>query len=201
MTRRVTAWLPPRAGPAQAGLWPEWDQPSDTRTPEPQNFLTPVPVVFPTPEPQSKLTIVPITLHQANAYVKQYHRHHGRARGCRFCIAVVDEAGVMRGVAIVGRPVARRLDDGLVAEVLRLATDGCPNACSALYGAAWRAARAQGFRRLVTYILASEPGTSLKAAGWRMVGDAGGGSWSRAGRSRTDRHPLERKVRWEVTHG
>jgi hypothetical protein len=147
---------------------------------------------------QPKLTIVPITLHEANAFVERFHRHHQAARGCRFCIAVADEDGRIRGVAIVGRPVARRLDDGYTAEVLRLATDGCPNACSALYAASWRAARAQGFRKLGTYILASEPGTSLRAAGWRLVGQRGGGSWSRSGRPRIDTHPTEQKQLWEA---
>ena len=101
-------------------------------------------------------------------------------------------------MAIVGRPVARRLDDGLTLEVNRLATDGTPNACSCLYGAAWRVARELGYRRLVTYILASESRTSLKAACWTCVGEAGGGSWSVPTRPREDKHPVEKKVRWEI---
>lgn len=146
---------------------------------------------------QSKLTVTPITLREANAYVARVHRHHGPTRGCLFCIAVADEAGAVRGVAIVGRPVARMLSDGYTAEVLRVATDGCPNACSALYGAAWRAARAIGYRRIGTYTLISEPGTSLVAAGWKLLGEAGGGSWSREGRPRVDLHPTQLKLRWE----
>lgn len=74
------------------------------------------------------------------------------------------------GVAIVGRPVSRHLDDGWTLEVNRLCTDGSRNACSALYAAAWRAARAMGYKRLVTYILESENGASLRAAGWKCVG-------------------------------
>lgn len=148
---------------------------------------------------QPKLTVIPITLREANAYVERRHRHHGPARGCFFCVGVADTEGVIRGVAIVGRPVARRLQDGYTAEVLRVATDGCPNACSALYGACWRAARAIGFRRIGTYTLTTEPGTSLRAAGWKLLGEAGGGSWSREGRPRVDLHPIQTKLRWEMT--
>jgi hypothetical protein len=105
----------------------------------------------------------------------------------------------VRAVAIVGRPVARHLADGFTAEVTRLASDGTRNACSMLYGAAWRAARALGYRRLVTYTLAEERGASLRGAGWRLVGEAGGGSWNRpkVGRARVDMHPTQRKLRWE----
>src|SRR5690242_9566683 len=115
-----------------------------------------------------RLSLVPITLTDAHEFVRQHHRHHR---------PVV-------GVAVVGRPVARGLQDGYTAEVTRLATDGCRNACSMLYGAAWRAARALGYRRLVTYILASEPGTSLRAAGWKCLGEVKGRSWDCASRPR-----------------
>lgn len=80
----------------------------------------------------------------------------------------------------------------------RLATDGTRNACSMLYGACWRAARALGWRRLVTYTLPSEGGASLRAAGWRLLGEAGGGSWSCESRPRVDRHPTQTKLRWEA---
>jgi len=99
---------------------------------------------------------------------------------------------------MVGRPVARLLHDGWTAEVLRLCTTGERNACSMLYGASWRAARALGYRRLVTYTLPEEGGASLRAAGWRCIGEAGGGSWSRAERPRVDTHPLQAKLRWEA---
>lgn len=144
------------------------------------------------------LTLRPITLRSANEFVASHHRHHKPARGCVFCLSVVDETLRVRGVAIVSRPVARMLQDGITAEVVRLCTDGAKNACSMLYSAAWRACRAVGYRRLLTYILGSEQGTSLKAAGWRLVGEAGGGSWDRPSRERTDKHPTERKQRWEV---
>jgi len=147
---------------------------------------------------QPRLTIVPLTLRAANDFVERTHRHHGAARGCKFSLAVVDEAGAVRGVAIVGRPTSRARDDGFTAEVTRLATDGCPNACSALYAAAWRAARAMGYLRMGTYILATEPGTSLRAAGWSMVGEVVGRSWSCPSRPRVDRHPLIDKQLWEV---
>jgi hypothetical protein len=143
------------------------------------------------------VTIVPCTLREACAFVAQHHRHHRPPRGCLFCIGAVVEERVV-GVAIVGRPVARALQDGFTAEVTRVATDGTRNACSALYGAAWRAARAIGYRRLVTYTLPSEGGASLRGAGWRCIGEAGGGSWSRASRPRVDMHPMQQKMRWEA---
>lgn len=147
---------------------------------------------------QPRLRVVPVTLRQANAYVAAHHRHHGPSRGCKFALAVTDGECV-RGVAICGRPVARLLDDGETLEVLRVATDGTKNACSALYGACRRVALAMGYRRILTYTLAEEPGTSLRAAGWVRAAEAtGGGSWSCPSRPRTDKHPTGPKVRWEV---
>lgn len=102
-------------------------------------------------------------------------------------------------MAVVGRPVARHNDDDWTAEVTRLAVvDGQPNACSLLYGAAWRACRALGYRRLITYTLSTEPGTSLRAAGWRVVGEVRGRSWDTPTRPRVDRHPTQDKLRWEA---
>lgn len=144
-----------------------------------------------------KLVIVPCELDEANVFVRQYHRHHRPVVGHKFSIAVSAEEKVV-GVAIIGRPVSRMLDDTWTLEVNRVATDGTKNACSALYAAAWRAARAMGYRRLVTYILNSEPGTSLNAAGWKCVGEAGGGSWSCKSRPRVDKAPLQRKIRYEM---
>lgn len=150
------------------------------------------------PSSQLRLQIVPLPLDEANAFVRQHHRHHQPVVGHKFSLGVADEAGEVRGVAIVGRPVARGRDDGLTLEVTRLATDGCANACSALYAAAWRAARALGYRRLGTYILASEPGTSLRAAGWRIVHEVTGRSWDCASRPRVDKHPTQGKLLWEA---
>lgn len=147
---------------------------------------------------QPRLIVVPCQLDEANSFVSQHHRHHQPVVGHKFSLAVADEANEVRGVVIVGRPTARRLDDGFSLEVTRLCSDGCQNACSALYSAAWRACKALGYRRLGTYILASEPGTSLIAAGWRLVGQAGGGSWSRLSRPRVDKHPTQIKMRWEA---
>jgi len=107
--------------------------------------------------------------------------------------------GSVVGVAVVGRPVARMLQDGWTAEVTRLATTGESNACSMLYRAAWRACKALGYRKLVTYTLDTEGGGSLRGAGFKEIGKAGGGSWNSPSRPRVDKHPLQQKIRWEVT--
>lgn len=117
------------------------------------------------------LTIVPLTLSAAAEFVRAHHRHNAPPVGHKFSIGVVDDDGKLRGVAVVGRPVARAFDDGLTAEVNRTCTDGCPNANSALYAAAWRAARAMGYRRLITYTQADETGASLRAVGAIKVRD------------------------------
>lgn len=145
---------------------------------------------------QSRLTVVPVTLAEANEFIARHHRHHPPVVGHKFSVAVADESQAIRGVATVGRPVARRLNDGWTLEVNRVATDGCANACSALYGAARRATFALGYRRLVTYTLPEEGGASLRAAGWRCVGEAGGGSWSSASRPRIDKAPTQTKLKW-----
>lgn len=146
----------------------------------------------------TKLVAVPLELDEANAFILRLHRHHGAVVGHKFSIgAALGDAIV--GVAIVGRPVARMRDDGLTLEVTRLCSDGTRNACSFLYGASARAAFALGYKRIGTYILASENGASVKAAGWRMIGMAGGGSWSRSDRPRVDKHPTQGKLLFEVT--
>jgi hypothetical protein len=143
------------------------------------------------------LSLTPITLREANRFVQLHHRHHKPVRGCIVTLAVSDEAGV-RGVAIVGRPVARRLQDSWTAEVNRVCTDGARNACSMLYGAAWRAVKALGYKRLVTYTLPEEGGASLRAAGWHCIGEAGGGNWNKVGRPRVDSDHQQLKLRWEA---
>ncbi len=143
------------------------------------------------------LSLCPISLKEANAFVAQLHRHHKPVPGHKFSIAVTDGDRV-RGVAIIGRPVARHADDGATLEVNRVCTDGAKNACSMLYGAAWRATKAMGFQRLITYTLPEEGGASLRAAGWRLIGETGGGRWSRNNRPRVDTHPLQQKLRWEA---
>lgn len=142
------------------------------------------------------LTITPITQREAFAFIAEHHRHHRPPRGSIMQVAVANREGVV-GVAVVGRPVARLLDDGWTAEVTRVATDGSRNACSMLYGAAWRAAKALGYRKLVTYTLPEEGGASLRGAGWTCIGHAGGGSWNRKDRPRVDLHPTQAKFRWE----
>lgn len=143
----------------------------------------------------SNLRITPITFAEANEFVRKLHRHHKPMLSAKFSVAVSDDAGV-RGVAIVGRPVARHADDGWTLEVNRCCTDGARNACSMLYRAAWRAARALGYLRLITYTLPDEGGASLRGAGFKLIGEAGGGSWSRETRPRVDTHPLQVKLKW-----
>ena len=145
-----------------------------------------------------KLRAIPITIQDARSWVDQHHRHHRPPVSGLFAVGVAPVDGEVCGVAIVGRPVAREAQDGWTAEVTRLATDGTPNACSFLYGAAWRAARALGYLRLITYPLDTEPGTSLRAAGWRCVATVPGRSWSCQSRPRVDRHPTQGKLRWEA---
>jgi hypothetical protein len=134
--------------------------------------------------------IVPLTFAQASSFVEQHHRHHKPPAGTKFVLGVARESGDLVGCAMVGRPVARHYDDGLTLEVNRTCTDGTPNANSALYGAAWRAAKALGYRRLITYTRAGESGASLSGAGWRIVAERPArGSWAESSvklRSRRD---------------
>jgi len=142
------------------------------------------------------LKLQPITQKEANAFITEHHRHHLPPQGWKFGIAVNDGKKVV-GVITVGRPVSRILDDGWTLEVTRCATDGTRNAPSKLYGAAKRAAFALGYKRIITYTLQSEPGTSLFAANWKYLGQAGGGTWNRKSRPRVDTHPVEQKRLWE----
>lgn len=144
-----------------------------------------------------KFTIERIGLDEANAFVAEHHRHHKPVVGHLFSLGAA-HAGKIIGIAIVGRPVARMRDDGVTAEVTRLCTDGTKDACSFLYGAAARAAFALGFKRIGTYILASEPGTSLTAAGWRQIAEVRGRSWSAPSRPRVDKHPTQDKMLFEA---
>lgn len=143
-----------------------------------------------------KLRLAPIDFGTAAAFVREQHRHHTPPVGHKFSLAAMlgDE---LVGVVIVGRPVARRRDDGQTLEVTRLCTNGHRNACSFLYGAAARAAFALGYSRIGTYILKREPGTSLAAAGWKLIGETPGRSWSVPSRQRTDKHPIEPKLLYE----
>lgn len=120
---------------------------------------------------RSQLRLVPVSLAQANEHVSAWHRHNSPVPGAKFCVGVADDDGVLRAVAICGRPMARAYDDGDTLEVVRVASDGTRNACSMLYGACRRAAFALGYRRLVTYTQAEESGSSLRAAGYRLIAE------------------------------
>jgi hypothetical protein len=143
------------------------------------------------------LNLQPITYTEACTFIAQYHRHHLPPQGWKFGIAVNDGEKVV-GVVTVGRPVARMLDNGYTLEVTRCCTDGTKNAPSMLYGAASRAAFALGYKRLITYTLQTEPGTSLKSANWREIGFAGGGNWNKKSRPRVDTVLTEQKRLWEI---
>ena len=152
------------------------------------------------------LEIRPITLREANVYVAQHHRHNLPTNGHKFSVACYD-GDRLCGVAIAGQPIARKLDDGLTIEIRRVCTDGTRNACSILYGACSRCAKEMGYKRVVTYTLISEPGSSLKAAGFKSCGEAGGVSWNMPSRPREEvqeslfgtvrKYPAEKKIRWE----
>lgn len=154
------------------------------------------------------LRIEPISFHEANAYVFQNHRHNTTTAGNRFSLACYDDNRLC-GVAICCRPVARKLDDGLTLEIARVCVDGTRNACSKLYGACVRVAKAMGYRKVITYTLQSEDGASLKASNFACVCEnAGGLDWNVPSRSRgvqmtlfedERRYPNELKKRWEIT--
>ena len=130
-----------------------------------------------------KLEIRPIGLKAANCYVEKYHRHHKKVAGHKFSICVCDGERIA-GVAICGRPVSRYIDDGTILEINRVCTDGTKNACSMLYGACCRIAKDMGYRKIVTYILKSENGASLKASNFTCEGEAGGEIWTGETRER-----------------
>lgn len=146
----------------------------------------------------SKLALCPMKLEEANAFVAEHHRHHRAVVGHKFSLGCRSSDGVLVGVCIVGRPVSRHRDNGATLEVTRLCTDGTRNACSFLYGAAARATFALGFSRIGTYILASENGSSLRASGWRLIGQTPGRSWSVPSRPRDDKHPLGQRTLFEL---
>jgi hypothetical protein len=146
------------------------------------------------------LRIVPVFHKEATAFVQKHHRHHKPTKFHVFSLAIADEADAIRGVAIVGRPVARMLDDGWTLEVNRCCTDGVRNGCSMLYGKAWQVAKALGYRKLITYTLPAEGGASLRGAGWKCIGERGGGNWNQKGRPRIDTDVLlqGQKLLWEA---
>lgn len=116
------------------------------------------------------LRLVPVSQRDAKAFCAMWHRHHRPPRGMKFAVGAASD-GVLHAIAIAGRPVARLLDNGQTLEVTRVASDGAVNACSMLYAACWRAAKALGYTRLVTYTQAGEDGASVRAAGWQVVAE------------------------------
>lgn len=147
------------------------------------------------------LHLVPVTFTQACEFVADWHRHNRPPVGHKFSIGVATDEGLLVGVATVGRPVARSYDDGLTLEVNRTATDGTPNANSMLYGAAWRAAKALGYQRLITYTQADETGASLRAAGWRVIAERSARKgWDATSRPRdNDGYLSSARTLWEAT--
>ena len=141
------------------------------------------------------LRLRPITLAEGKAFVGDLHRHHKPPLSWRFGVGV-EADGELVGVAIAGRPVARATEQYSILEVTRLCTDGTTNACSMLYSAIARAAKALGYQKVQTYILQSEPGTSLKAAGWKLDGVTDGGQWDTPSRARQKTMFPEPKQRW-----
>lgn len=142
----------------------------------------------------SRLEVRPIGIKEANIYVEAHHRHHKKVAGHKFSICAC-KGDVIVGVAICGRPVSRYMDDGTVIEINRLCTDGTTNACSLLYGACCRIAKAMGYKKIITYILESENGASLKASNFVCEGEAGGKIWT-GERARDNGVPQELKTRW-----
>lgn len=141
------------------------------------------------------MTIKPVTFRAACDFISLHHRHHTPTVGCKFCIGLYDKE-VLIGVAVCGRPVSRHLDDGLTCEINRLCViDGYYNACSMLYGASCRIAKEMGYKKIITYILESENGASLKASNFVCDGKAGGTHWTGI-RNRGQSIPSEMKTRW-----
>jgi hypothetical protein len=147
-----------------------------------------------------EMHLAPISFPDAVAFVLEHHRHHTPPVGHKFSVAAMRHGEIV-GVVIVGRPVARGRQDGFTLEVTRLCViDGAKNACSMLYGAAARGAFAMGYRRIGTYTLAIESGTSLRAAGWKLIAEVKGRSWDTPSRPRTDKHPTTPKLLWEFAN-
>lgn len=144
------------------------------------------------------IELTPLTLTEAKAFVAREHRHHQPPQGGLFAIGAASEGQIV-GCVIVGRAVSRVLDaDPYTCEVTRLTSDGTKNVCSLLYSAAWRAARAMGYRRLITYTLKTEPGTSLRAVGFKVVGEVTKRSWDTPSRPRIDKDERQERLRWEL---
>lgn len=149
-----------------------------------------------------RMTLTPVTFSDAKAFVDEHHRHNVGPQGHKYSIGL-EESGKLIGVVMAGRPIARHNDDGKTLEVTRVCVlEGYPSACSKLYAAAWRVAKNLGYQRLITYTLASEPGTSLRAAGWKVIGTTKARKgWDTPSRPRSlpEKYPQEQKTIWEAT--
>ena len=152
------------------------------------------------------MKVRPISLKEANTFIVAQHRHNKQVQGHKFSIAA-ESGGATVGVATCGRPVSRHLDDGMTLEITRVCTDGTYNACSFLYGACARIAKEMGYKKVITYTLITEPGTSCKAAGFKVVGQNKGGDWNVKSRPREliepslfgeiQKYSTVEKIRWE----
>lgn len=143
-----------------------------------------------------RLYACPLELKEANAFIAEHHRHHDPVHRDKFRVGCRNEGGVLVGVANVGRPVARALCDGKTLEVLRLCSNGEKDVCSFLYSRCARIAREMGYEKIITYILDTESGTSLKASGWHKEADTRGHHWTCPSRPRNTTAPTCNKQRW-----
>lgn len=131
-------------------------------------------------------TVIPITFKEACTFVNIYHRHHAAPQGCKFAVGVMDATHLI-GVAIAGRPVSRRQDNGFTLEITRVCVIPCyKNVCSLLYSRIVHIAKEMGYKNVITYTLKEETGSSLKAAGFFLFGESKGGSWNSPSRKRVD---------------
>lgn len=146
------------------------------------------------------LNLSPITIGDARKYVEREHSHHHAPLSALCAVSVVDGGGLIVCVSMLGRPVSRELQAQGCVEVHRVASDGtAPHAASMAIGAIARAAIALGWRRLVSYTLLGEAGTSYRAAGWCPVSvSRDGREWSCVSRERGAVGQPGAKVRWEV---
>lgn len=141
------------------------------------------------------MRLAPITLKAALKQVRAWHRHLPELQGGMFAVQVVNADGVCLGVGIAGNPPRVWQGQGRLV-ISRVATEGAENACSMIYGALARAAKALGYREVWTYTLPDEPGTSLRAAGFVDAGMTRGGEWARPSRARAPARRPEAKRRW-----
>jgi hypothetical protein len=139
---------------------------------------------------------VPVSFRQACDFINDHHRHHMAPQGMKFALGISNGQELV-GVLTAGRPVSRHRDDGLTLEVTRLCVKHAYlHSCSKLYSAARRVAREMGYHSLITYTLDEESGASVRAAGFFLMGNSPGGSWSSSARSRVDKHPIGLKKFW-----